>query len=81
MRALVPAQVDPLARARDPREQRLDELVPLADEREDGAVVVGVDVHVEQPRGRRERLAQRVDHRLVAALGEVRHGLEHASVL
>ena len=80
MRALVAAQVDPLARARDPGEQRLDELVRLADEREDGAVVVGVDVHVEQPRRRRERLAQRLDHRLVAALGEVRHGLEHRSV-
>ena len=40
--------------------------------------MVGVDVHVEQPRGRGERRAQRLDHVLVAALGEVRHGLQHA---
>ena len=32
--------------------------VVLADEREDGAVVVGVDVDVEQPRGRGERRAR-----------------------
>ena len=51
----------------------------LAHEREDGAVVIGVDVHVEQPRGRRERGAQRLDDRGVTALREVRHGLEHES--
>ena len=79
MRAVVPAQVDPLARARDPRQQRLHELVRLADEREDGAVVVRVDVHVEQPRRRGERAAEGVDDALVSPLGEVRHGLEHDS--
>ena len=55
MRALVAAEVDPLARGRDPGEQRLDELVALADEREDGAMMVGVHVDVEQARGLRER--------------------------
>ena len=77
MRALVPAQVDPLARARDPREQRLDELARSADEREDRAVVVGVGVDVEQPR--RASRAPPPSASIVAAvasLGEVRHRLE-----
>ena len=55
MRALVPAQVDPVARDGDAREQRLGQLLGLADQREDGAVVVGVDVDVEQPRRAVER--------------------------
>ena len=53
-----------------------DERALVADAREDGAVVVDVDVHVEQPRVRREGRADRVDRRPVAPLGEVRHGLE-----
>ena len=77
MGALVAAQVDAVARAGDAREQRLDQLVRVADEREDRAVVVGVDVHVEQARGRRERTAQRLDHRVVAAFREVGHRLQH----
>ena len=76
VRALVPAQVDPLARHLDRRDERLDERPVLADDREHRAVVVDVRVHVEQPRVRRERVADRVDRRPVAALGEVRHGLE-----
>ncbi len=67
MRSLVPAQVDPLSGARDPGEQRLDEIVPLADEREDRPVVVRVDVDVEQTGRRRQRGAQRLDDVLVAA--------------
>ena len=79
MRAVVAPQVDPLARARNPRQERLDEHIRLPDEREDGAVVVGVDVHVEQPRRCRERVAQSIDDLLIAPLGEVRHGFEHDS--
>ena len=79
MRAFVPAQVDPLACAGDPRKQRLDELVRLTHEREDGAVVIGVDMHVEQPRRRGESHSQRLDDVGVAALREVRHGFEHES--
>ena len=63
MRALVAAQVDPLPRHLDPRDERLDELVLVADEREHRAVVVRVGVHVEQPRVPRERRADRVDRR------------------
>ena len=51
----------------------------LADEREDRAMVIGVDMHVEQPRRGRERRAERGEHVLVAPLREVRHGLEHGS--
>ena len=76
VRALVTAQVDPLARGRDPGEQRGDELLLAANERVDRPVVVLVRVHIEQPGVRRERLADRLDRRAVAPLGEVRHGLE-----
>ena len=76
MRALVAAQVDALARARDPVEERGDELVLRADEREDRAVVVGVGVDVEQARVRGEGAAERVDRAAVAAFREVRDGLE-----
>ena len=81
MRAVVPAQVDPLACAGDSRQQRLHELVRLSDEREDGAMVIGIGVHVEQPCGRGERLAERADDGLVAAFREVRHGFEHIRTL
>ena len=76
MRALVPAQVDPLARARHSGDERLDELRLAAGEREDGAVVIGVGVDVEQPGAGRQRPAERVDRPAVAPLGEVRNRLE-----
>ena len=67
------------ARARrDPREQRLDELLVSPTSVNDRAAMVGVDVHVEQARRLRERAAQRLDHRLVASFRELRHGLQHA---
>ena len=60
MRSLVAAQVDPVARARDSGEERVDELVIFADEGEDRPVVVGVGVDVEQlGRARRARRAGR----------------------
>ena len=47
----------------DAGDERIDELVLVSDEREDGAVVVGVGVDVEQPRVRGERGRERVDRR------------------
>jgi hypothetical protein len=76
MRALVPAQVDPLLRARDPRDQRFLQLPVVANEREDGAVVIGIRVDVEQLCVLRERRRERVDRGPVASLREVRHRLE-----
>jgi hypothetical protein len=76
MSALVAAEVDPLARARDARQQRGHEIRRAADERVDGAVVILVRVDVEQACLPGQRLADRVDGRPVASLGEVRHGLE-----
>ena len=61
MRTLVLPQVDALARARDAGEERLDQLVLLAGEREHGAVVIGIDMNVEEPRPARERLPDGVD--------------------
>ena len=46
--------------------------------------MIGVRVHVEQPRGPAgQGAAERIERRRVAALGEVRHGLErqHARTL
>ncbi len=76
MHAVVAAQVDPLLRHRDARDQRVLEVLLVADEREDRPVVVGVGVHVEERRVRPERACDRVDHRSVAPLREVRHGLQ-----
>ncbi len=63
VRALMPAQVDPLARAGDPGEERVYELVLVPDEREDRAVVVGVRVDVEELGVLAEGVAQRLDRR------------------
>ena len=79
MGALVPAQVDPLAGAVDPRQQRLDQVVGLAHEREHRPVMIGVDVDVKQPCRRGERGAQRLHDLGIATLGEVRHCLQHDS--
>ncbi len=76
-------QVDPLDRDVDAGDERVAELVLGADEREHRAVVVGVGVDVEQPRVRRQRVADRVDRRLVAPFAEVGNRLErqHAPTL
>ena len=75
MGAFVPPEVDPLPRARDTGDKRLHQLV-LAHEREDRAVVIGVGVNVEEARVLDERRGERVERLPVAALREVRHGLE-----
>ena len=78
MLALVAGDVDPrhgLARA---GQHRRRERPRLGREREHGAVVVGIRVAVQHPRAAgRERRADRVEHREVAALGDVRDGEQH----
>jgi uracil-DNA glycosylase len=73
---LVATEVDPLACARDPRDERVDDGAVVADEREDGAIVVRVDVDVEQLRALGQRAADRLHDRAVAALREIRHRFE-----
>jgi SAM-dependent methyltransferase len=84
MRARVAAQVDPVPRARDPREQRVDEVPVVCNHCEDGAIVVGVGVDVENVGTSGERRAQRGERLGVPPLGEVRHRFErqlHARTL
>jgi hypothetical protein len=68
-------QIDELRRLLDGIDQRVGKCALLAHSREDGTVVIDVDVHVEQ-RHAGERRPDRVEHRGVATLREVRHGLE-----
>ena len=76
MSALVPPQVDPIARARHSAHEGVDERSVLADDRKYGTVVVPVGVNVEHLRVRGERSTQRLDRVGVASLREVRHRLE-----
>ena len=62
----------------DRRDERVRQLCLRSDEREDRPVVVGVAVHVEQPRVPLDRIADRGDRRAVAPFREVRHGFEDA---
>ena len=65
--------------SRAPAAQRLVQRARLAGEREDGAVVVGVGVAVEHARAAGgEGGADGVEHRGVAALGDVGDGEQHA---
>ena len=79
MHAVVARQVDVLGhRARQRTDRELGVAAAGPGEGEHRAVVVGVDVHVEQRRPARGR--ERVDARVtVATLRHVRHALEHAS--
>jgi SAM-dependent methyltransferase len=84
VRAGVVAQVDPAARARDRREQRIDEIRIVCDHCEDGAIVVGVGMDVENVGTSGERRAQRCERLGVSTLREVRHRFErqlHARTL
>jgi ubiquinone/menaquinone biosynthesis C-methylase UbiE len=72
----VAAQVDPLARHLDRRNDRLDELALLADDREDRAVVIRIGMHVEEARMQLEGSGDCVDRVLLATLREVRNRLE-----
>ncbi len=76
VRTEVVAQVDAIACAGDPRDERVHQLLLLADEREHRTVVVDVGVHVEHACVRAQRGADGVDHRAVTPLGEIGNGLE-----
>ena len=67
-------QVDELACPRDPRDEGLHERVVAVDTREgeDGAMVIGIGMDIEQTRARRERVADRSDRGDVPAFGYVR---------
>ena len=76
---VVASQIDRLPCRCDSRDETVLEGAIVPDQREHRAVVVGVDVRVEQPGTRRcKGASNRVDDRDVAALGHVRHGLEQA---
>ena len=84
MCSLVLTQVDAVSRARHRGDESVGELAILPDDREDGPVVIGIRVHVEDVCVRAECLPQSLERGCVAALREVRHGLErqlHESVL
>jgi demethylmenaquinone methyltransferase/2-methoxy-6-polyprenyl-1,4-benzoquinol methylase len=76
MRSLVNAQVDPVTRARDSGEQRVDEVVLFADDGENRSVVIGVGMDVEQLGRPAKRIRQCSQRCLLAPLGEVRHRFE-----
>ena len=66
------------ARARGAGDERVDEGVVVADEREDGAVVVRIGVDVEETRACCANASPiEATHGRVAPLGDVRHRLEH----
>jgi len=76
MRSLVNAQVDSVTRARDSGNQRVDEVVLLADDGENRPVVIGVGMEVEQVGRSVKRIGQCRQRCLLAPLGEVRHRFE-----
>ena len=56
------AEIDAFDGSRDPRQERLDQVVLLGREREDRTVVVGIRVGVEKHRVLGEGRADRRDH-------------------
>ena len=75
--AVVRTHVDLLHRDRSCRDQAVAEAAGRTAGREDGAVVIDVDVHVEHPGSPAlERLPEGVERAGVTALAEVRDGLE-----
>jgi hypothetical protein len=79
MGALVHAHVDPLDRFASRGEERIRELLRLADEREDGAIVIGVRVDVQQAcPGAAERVCNGVDGLPSPPLADVRDRLEQS---
>jgi ubiquinone/menaquinone biosynthesis C-methylase UbiE len=76
--AVVAAKIDPLSGALDRRKERIDDPRLVAGDREDGPVVVGIHMDVEEPGMSRKYSAKRSDRLVRAALGEVRDGLERS---
>ena len=77
MRPEVTTQVDEPARLVDAPDEAVFQRLLVADERDDRAVVVRVEVDVEDASARAaERRRNGIDDTSIAALREVRHGLE-----
>ena len=77
VRAGVEPEIDPPSRLVDARDETVLEGALVPDERDDGTVVIGVEVDVEHARASLgERRRDRVDGGAIPALGEVRHGFE-----
>ena len=77
MDADVLAQVAELHRGGDAGNEGVEQSLPRRGERVDGAVVVGIGVHVEQQRISRERRSDRGDRLRAPPFRDVGHGLEH----
>ena len=77
MHPVVAPQVDRLPRNRDAGDEPVLEAAVVPDEREHRAVVIGVDVRVEEPRASRpEGRSDGLDDGGVTPFRDVRHGLE-----
>jgi len=70
------AQIDPVSRAGDPRDQGLRKLVLVPDKGEDRAIVILVDVEVEQACWPGQGCSERLERRRVASFGEVGNRFE-----
>ena len=76
MGTFVTAQVDPLAGARNSRQEGLDEGRVVADEREDRPIVIRIGMNVEHVGVRSQRGPQHIDRAGVTSFREVRHRFE-----
>jgi len=77
MGAGVEPEIDPPSRLVDAADQAVLERLLVPDEGDHGAVVIGVEVDVEDARASRgECCRDRVDGGAIPALGEIRHGFE-----
>ena len=74
MNTCVAAQVNEVARPRDPRDEGLHKRVVAVDTREGehGAMVIEIGMDIEQARARGERFADRCDRRDIPTFGYVR---------
>jgi hypothetical protein len=72
----VAPEVNAIHRAAESGDERLYQLRPAANERENGTMVIPISVNVEQPSRAGEGITERRQDRLVATLGNVRNGLE-----
>ncbi len=73
---LVASKVDAFDRYADTRQKRLDDIGPVADNRKDRAIVVGIDVRVEEPRRPGQSVTELGHRRCVAGGREIGNRLE-----
>ena len=76
MCTIVRAEIDAFTRARDRANKSIGKRLVVCHQGEDGAVVVGIGVHVEQPRVRSDGIGERPQRFGVAALRKVRNRFE-----